>query len=230
MKVFIDPGHGGRDSGAVGNGLQEKALVLTISRHIRSMLLNEYENVEVRMSREDDRFIELGERARLANAWRADCFISVHINAGGGAGFESFVHPSRAARTVQLQQTIHPKIVSEIQVVDRGMKTANFSVLRNTSMPAILTENLFIDNTADAAKLKDNDFLRAIARGHVEGIVSAFNLRRKQGGNQVNEPSPTHQKNWEKATAKGIFNGERPKEPLTREQLATILNRLGLLD
>lgn len=178
-KIFIDPGHGGSDSGAVGNGMREKDLTLTISRQIRDMLLTEYDGVEVRMSRDSDTAVSLSERATMANNWEADYFCSVHINAGGGTGFESYIHSSLPTRTQQLQNIVHPAIVQEINVTDRGRKHANFVVLRETAMPAILTENLFIDNVNDAERLQSPSFLTRIARGHVTGITQAFGLERK---------------------------------------------------
>ena len=97
-KIFIDPGHGGTDPGAVGNGLQEKNLTLSIATQIRDMLVSEYENVEVRMSRTGDTTLSLTERTNMANSWGADYFLSVHINAGGGTGFESFIHTTKSSR------------------------------------------------------------------------------------------------------------------------------------
>lgn len=182
MKIMIDPGHGGSDPGAVGNGLQEKDLTLTISRHIRDMLQNEYSGVSVSMTRNSDVYVSLSQRASLANQWGANYFMSIHINAGGGTGFESYIHTSRTSGSVRAQDIIHPQIVQAMNVRDRGKKSANFAVLRETNMPAILTENLFIDYASDAAKLKDANYLRTIARGHVNGLERAFNLQRKSGG------------------------------------------------
>ncbi|MDY7224670.1 N-acetylmuramoyl-L-alanine amidase [Halalkalibacterium halodurans] len=180
-KIFIDPGHGGSDPGAVANGLKEKDLVLTISRHMRDMLLDEYQDVQVQMSRDSDIYLSLSERAQMANSWGADYFVSVHINAGGGTGFETFIHDSRSPKSVAYQNVVHPEILDKMDVRDRGKKAANFAVLRLTNMPAILTENLFIDNGNDAKLLKDPVFLQQIARGHVEGIAKAFGLKRKSG-------------------------------------------------
>jgi N-acetylmuramoyl-L-alanine amidase len=180
-KIFIDPGHGGSDPGAVANGLKEKNLVLTISRQVRDMLLSEYQGVEVQMSRNSDIYLSFAERATLANKWGADYFCSVHINAGGGTGFETFIHDSRPAKSVAYQNVVHPEILAKMNVRDRGKKAANYAVLRLTKMPAILTENLFIDNVSDAQLLKDPVFLQQIARGHVEGIVKVFGLKRKNG-------------------------------------------------
>ncbi|TPE68012.1 hypothetical protein AMD02_015740 [Halalkalibacterium halodurans] len=187
-KIFLDPGHGGRDPGAVANGLQEKDLVLTISKQIRDILTSEFNGVEVTMSRESDRFLSLTERANAANRWGADYFCSIHINAGGGTGFETFIHDSRSPKSVAYQNVVHPEILTTMGVRDRGKKAANFAVLRLTNMPAILTENLFIDNPSDAKLLKDPVFLQQVARGHVEGIAKAFGLKRKSGA--VNRPVP----------------------------------------
>ncbi|GAA0359133.1 N-acetylmuramoyl-L-alanine amidase family protein [Bacillus horti] len=182
MKIMIDPGHGGHDPGAVGNGLQEKTLNLTIARHIRDILVAEYQGVEVRMTRDSDVFIGLSQRAALANSWGANYFMSIHINAGGGTGFESYIYNTRPASSVRAQDLIHPQIVQAMGVTDRGKKSANFAVLRETNMPAILTENLFIDRAADATRLANATFLRTIARGHVNGLERAFNLRKGSGG------------------------------------------------
>jgi N-acetylmuramoyl-L-alanine amidase len=188
-KIFIDPGHGGSDPGAVGNGLKEKDLVLTISRHIRDILLSEYKGVQVRMSRNSDVFLSLSERAKLANNWGADYFCSVHINAGGGTGFETFIHTSRSSKSVAHQNVVHPAIFSKMNVKDRGKKSANYAVLRQTNMPSILTETLFIDNANDAKLLKDSKFLQSVARGHAEGIAKAFGL--KGGSSKPSNPKPS---------------------------------------
>lgn len=181
-RIFLDPGHGGSDPGAVGNGLQEKTLTLAIATRIRDILLNEYQGVEVRMSRTNDVFVGLTERTQQANAWNANYFMSIHINAGGGTGFESFIHTNAGAETARLQGIIHPAIIQQMNVTNRGQKRANFAVLRTSNMPAILTENLFIDRAADADLLRSSAFLDRVARGHVNGLAQAFNLQRGGGG------------------------------------------------
>ncbi|UYL93790.1 N-acetylmuramoyl-L-alanine amidase [Geobacillus phage vB_GthS_NIIg9.7] len=180
VRIVLDAGHGGKDGGAVGNGLKEKDLTLKIVKHI-GRLLSEYEGVEVHYTRTDDRFLELSERAAIANKLKADYFISVHINAGGGTGFESYIYNgSVSAKTIAYQNVVHGEIMKAIgNVKDRGKKRANYAVLRSTNMPAILTENLFIDNKTDAAKLKSEQFLLQVAYGHVQGIVKAFGLKKK---------------------------------------------------
>ncbi|MED4916701.1 N-acetylmuramoyl-L-alanine amidase [Geobacillus thermodenitrificans] len=180
VRIVLDAGHGGKDPGAVANGLKEKDLTLSIVKHI-GRLLSEYEGVEVHYTRTDDRFLELSERAAIANKLKADYFISVHINAGGGTGFESYIYNGSVSQaTIACQNVIHAEIMKAIgNVRDRGKKRANYAVLRETRMPALLTENLFIDNATDAAKLKSEQFLLQVAHGHVQGIVKVFGLKKK---------------------------------------------------
>ena len=178
-RVYIDPGHGGSDPGAVGNGLQEKNLTLAIALGVRDQL-NANWDVDIRMSRTTDLTRSLSYRSSDANSWGATIFVSVHINAGGGTGFESFRYTSASSGAVALQNAMHPHILSGMRsvssVTDRGKKSGNLHVLRETNMPAILTENLFIDRAADAALLKNSGFLAATARGHAQGIAQYLGL------------------------------------------------------
>ncbi|MGG3804851.1 N-acetylmuramoyl-L-alanine amidase [Metabacillus fastidiosus] len=180
VKLFIDPGHGGTDPGAVGNSLQEKNLTLQIAAAMQEILIEEYENIEIRLSRSGDETLSLSARTNAANRWDADYFVSIHINSGGGTGFESFIHSSAGRSTATYQDYLHEDILKESNFTNRGQKAANFHVLRETTMPAILTENGFIDTAADANKLKDSSFIEKLARGHVNGIARAFQLKRKQ--------------------------------------------------
>ncbi|SFA54090.1 N-acetylmuramoyl-L-alanine amidase [Parageobacillus thermantarcticus] len=182
VKIFIDPGHGGTDPGAIGNGLQEKNVTLQIATRIRDILLAEYNNVSIRMSRTGDQTVSLTERTNAANAWGADFYLSVHINSGGGTGYEDYVYLGVGVPTTIYQKNIHEQIIKLVDFFDRGMKQANFHVLRETNMPAVLTENGFIDNANDAAKLKSSSFIENIARGHVNGIARSFGLPKKSGG------------------------------------------------
>ncbi|WP_144483344.1 N-acetylmuramoyl-L-alanine amidase [Bacillus pumilus] len=179
VKIFIDPGHGGTDSGAAANGLLEKNITLQIAILLRDMLISEYDGVSVRLSRSTDQSVTLAQRTNAANSWGADYFVSIHINAGGGTGFESYVYPGVSAPTTTYRNALHDEIVRSVDFANRGKKTANFHVLRETSMPAILTENGFIDTTADANKLRNATFLQGIARAHATGLEKAFQLKKK---------------------------------------------------
>lgn len=204
-KIYLDPGHGGHDPGASANGIQEADIVLAIALETRRILNNEYAGATVRMSRTDDTFKTLSWRADDANDWGADYFISIHCNAGGGNGFESYRYSGLDGTTV-LQRNMHSgvmiRMTDEAPWIDsRGMKSANFAVLRETNMPAVLTENLFVDHDDSANLLKNAGFLRAVARGHAEGIASVAGLTEiKDGGNDVavsdKDLSRIATKNW----------------------------------
>lgn len=184
MKLYLDPGHGGSDPGARGNGLKEKDITLDIALKIRSILANDYENVEVRMGRTSDVYKSLDQRTVDANEWQADYFMSIHCNAfnGSAQGYEDYIHSSLAdsSTTAKHQNTLHGENIKVNQLKDRGKKKANFHVLRESVMPALLTENGFIDNAHDSALMKEASWRQKVAQSHVNGLVKAFNLQRKQ--------------------------------------------------
>ena len=180
VKVYIDPGHGGNDPGAVANGLREKDLTLKIAKYMRDYLLNKYTGVSVRMSRETDKTVSLSARTNDANKWGANAFISIHINAGGGTGFESYVYPGVGQATRNLQNAVHSEVMKVFSGFrDRGKKQANFHVLRETKMSAVLTENGFIDTKKDADFLKSDANLRKIGEAHAKGVAKYFSLKKK---------------------------------------------------
>ncbi|PLR77132.1 N-acetylmuramoyl-L-alanine amidase [Bacillus sp. V3-13] len=182
VKFFIDPGHGGRDSGAIGNGIEEKQINLQIALKVRDILMAEYENTEIKMSRTSNQTVSLAERTALANGWGANYLLSIHVNSGGGTGYEDYIYSGTGAPTTSYQNIVHEEAVKITGFRDRGKKQANFHMLRETAMPALLTENGFIDNQADAASLKQASFIERIARGHVNGLARAFNLPQKKDG------------------------------------------------
>lgn len=184
VKIYLDPGHGGNDPGAQGNGLQEKNVTLSIANRVRNILVNEYSNATVKMSRTGDQTVGLAQRTNEANAWGADYFLSIHINAGGGTGYEDYIHSalSDTSRTASLRNTMHVEITKLINMRNRGKKKKNLHVLRESSMPAMLTENGFIDTKADADKMKQASWLDQVARGHANGLEKALGLQKKAGG------------------------------------------------
>lgn len=144
FKLFLDPGHGGKDSGATGNGLMEKNITLKICQLIRDRLQNDYEGIAILMSRSGDSYPTLTARTEKANAWGADFYLSVHVNSGGATGFESFIYPGVGQPTTSYQNTIHQEIIKATGFYDRGKKQGDFHVLRESRMPALLTENGFL--------------------------------------------------------------------------------------
>lgn len=184
MKLYLDPGHGGTDPGAQGNGLKEKDIALDIALRVRNLLMNNYENVEVLMSRTGDTMKSLEHRTNEANTWGATFYLAIHCNAfnGSAQGYEDYIHSSLSdsSTTATYQNIIHAEVVKLNQLVNRGKKKANFHVLRESNMPAFLSENGFIDNPQDASLMKDSAWRQKVAQGHVNGLQKAFNLQRKQ--------------------------------------------------
>jgi N-acetylmuramoyl-L-alanine amidase len=124
------------------------------------------------------------DRSAKANAVHADMYCSIHINASvsaSGNGFETFIYDKTTSSTTKkLQQVMHKNILNSAPYFkDRGMNSANFSVLRNSHMSAILTESGFITNKADSDVLKDAKKITAIAKGHALGIAEFLNLQKK---------------------------------------------------
>jgi len=170
--ICIDPGHGGKDPGAVADdGTLEKDLTLDIALKLKGLL--EDAGAKVIMTRTKDVFISLGERAAVANRAHADIFISVHINAVKDRNSQS------GARGVQMYYCgdsgifakVMQKEVSDILATgDSGTFERRFAVLRRTNMPAVLAEIGFLSNPDDIALLKNETFRHNAARGIFNGL------------------------------------------------------------
>ncbi|WP_078410302.1 N-acetylmuramoyl-L-alanine amidase [Priestia abyssalis] len=191
-KIWLDAGHGGKDPGAVANGLLEKELVLKMQGYMIDYLRIHYEGFLIEATRTKDVFETLQGRARRANAWEADVFMSLHINAGGGTGFESFVYSQPSQASVALQNVVNQAALATAKKYGLGVhggvanKRANYSVLRETAMPAILMETAYIDSK-DTALLKNNQFLRDMSEAYACGLAKFLGLKPKtQVQNVVN--------------------------------------------
>ena len=190
--IFLDPGHGGSDSGAVSNGLREKDLTLSVYNKVSSRLASL--GYSVLTSRNTDKDVSLVSRADQANKSNADMLLSIHFNAGGrGAsyGIETYYYksrpeytpainkdkhddPERLEKSRKLAQKIQQSLVSKTGAYDRGVKRETFAVLRETSIPSILVELGFIDNQEEASKIKTNEYQEKLADGIVDGIVEYY--------------------------------------------------------
>jgi N-acetylmuramoyl-L-alanine amidase len=168
LVIAIDAGHGGRDPGAIGlNGLRETDINLDISQQVASLL--QQQGVQVVMTRRDDREIDLAPRVQTAESARADIFVSIHANAAGtdANGVETYYYSTGYA----LAQAIQSSIVSELDVVDRGVKQARFYVLTQTSMPSALVEVGFVTGRQDASRLRDPAYRTRMAQAIARGIL-----------------------------------------------------------
>ncbi len=188
--VVIDPGHGGSDPGAVGCGLEEEDAVLEVA--LRTADLLRADGYTVHLTRSDDRFVGLSARAAFANDRGASRFISIHANANAGTpatGTETFVHTSAGSTSRSLGGAVQEEMIAAWGLRDRGLKTANFAVLRQTSMPASLSEMGFINNCGiDAPLLGNSARLQEMAVAHYRGVVRSFG---RTPGSPAPTPDPT---------------------------------------
>ncbi|MCK4358287.1 MAG: N-acetylmuramoyl-L-alanine amidase [Candidatus Cloacimonetes bacterium] len=215
-RIVIDPGHGGKDPGAVGRilKLKEKDIVLNIAKETKQLLENNLD-VEILLTREDDRFVSLGDRTEFANNHQADLFVSIHCNASRNTranGTEVYyLSPAKTteARAVEalendairfedpesikrytdldfilydmrqseyliesidLTEMCQKSLVKELGTNDKGVKHANFYVLRGAFMPAILVEVAFLSNKWEEQRLKSNWFQNQAAKAIYESI------------------------------------------------------------
>lgn len=228
--VWIDAGHGGKDPGAVGNGLQEKDIALAVSLGVKERLEVEYEGVWVLLSRRTDVFLELKERTDSANKAGADLLVSIHCNAGGGAGgFETFRYTSASTKSTAFQNILHAEIMAALKpfgVIDRGKKSKNLHMVRESKMPAVLTENLFIDVVSDADRLKRPDVIKAIIQGHVSGIAKYLGLKKKEAAAVAKAPEWKEKgREWLIKNA-NISPDWKATDPVDIGTLGTILGRV----
>ncbi len=175
--VIIDPGHGGKDSGAIGiGGVLEKDVILPISKRITEVL--ERNGIQVIMTRDSDYFVTLPGRVTMAERANADVFVSIHANSAGAnrpevSGLETYHYDSG----LRLAQIVHSKILQSLNVRDRKVRKARFYVLRKTSMPSILVETGFLTGRDDAAKLRTSAYQNQMADAIAQGILQYLKSR-----------------------------------------------------
>ncbi len=221
--IVIDPGHGGKDPGAIGHGIYEKKITLAVSRYLFDFLKKNIRGIVPKMTRTGDRFVELSKRTEIANRMltgdKNGIFVSIHVNASLSpkiSGFETyFLSPNptneeaRATSTIEnnvivMETTNHRKKYDDVEYVEalmlntqiqkessmlahqiqrylreevdesksRGVKKADFYVLRGSLMPAVLVEIGYISNSREAKSLRDRNYQRKIAEGIGRGIMN----------------------------------------------------------
>jgi len=186
MIILVDIGHGItpqyklNDPGACGNNLIEANLNEIISNEVIDRLQNKYICEIIVLPRG-----QLSDRTKYANKINADYLISFHCNSAtniNASGWESHIYTNPSSKSIEYQKVIHNEVMSYLKnynVIDRGMKKSNFHILRESNMPAILLENLFVSSSNNAKLLKDNKFLDGLADSIVNGLVKCFNLQLK---------------------------------------------------
>lgn len=230
-KVCLDAGHGGMDPGAIGKNAKEKDVVLQITLKIGA-ILKEY-GVEVIYTREQDlpetQKLLLNKRTSIANAAKADLFVSIHANAAAATtahGQETYCYKG-STKGATLAQNIQKEIVAASGLYNRGVKTANYQVLVDTTMPAALVETAFISNPDEEKLLKDSAWQQKIAVAIARGILTTLGISFKEEPVKT-EPVKSESnfpESWEWAKELGITDGSNPTGYAKREHVIEFLYR-----
>ncbi|KEQ26045.1 N-acetylmuramoyl-L-alanine amidase family protein [Paenibacillus tyrfis] len=175
-RVYIDPGHGGKDNGASSlNKRYEKDFVLALGQKVTALLEKE-PKIEVTMTRSNDTFIELDERPNMANNADADLFVSIHANSAGSetvGGTETYYWTEQSLDFAKL---MHKYLVEATGFPDRKVKQERFVVIKKSTMPAVLLEVGFLTNRAEEEQMYQDAFQNKVAASIVTAIKKQLNL------------------------------------------------------
>ncbi|MBN3949913.1 MAG: N-acetylmuramoyl-L-alanine amidase [Nostoc sp. NMS7] len=176
--VIIDPGHGGKDSGALGlGGAREKDVILPIGKKLGEIL--QQNGIQVILTRDSDYFVTLPGRVQLAERANADVFVSIHANSAGASrpdvnGLEVYYYDSG----LDLARIVRSSILQSIGTLkDRGVRRARFYVLRKSSMPSILVETGYMTGREDMARLRTSAYQNQMAEAIARGVLQYLKRR-----------------------------------------------------
>jgi N-acetylmuramoyl-L-alanine amidase len=172
--VVLDPGHGGHDRGASIGYVFEKHLALDTGRRVEALLKKQ--GLRVVMTRSTDSFVTLPGRAEIGNRYSNAIFVSLHYNdnrTSAPSGVEAYYH---FTGSYSLAAYIQAYLVQRTKMTNRGVKHANFHVIRNTTRnPAVLIECGFVSNATERSRMMTGEFRARIAEGIAQGIVAYRN-------------------------------------------------------
>jgi N-acetylmuramoyl-L-alanine amidase len=231
MLIVIDAGHGPNTPGkrTPDGSMKEYEFNNAVANHLRNELA-QYENVRIHFTHSDREDVSLKCRTDEANRLCADLFVSIHANAAGAdwssaEGIETFVYKTRPREAVALAEKVQAQLIASTGRKNRGVKAADFHVLRETHMTAILVECGFMTHREEAALLKLDEYRRKVAAAIARAIAEQYGLKRKESVQVATKPTGSLEKAVEWARKHGISNGERLDEPATRAQVLLMLYR-----
>lgn len=260
VKIALDAGHGINTPGKRSPdderewSFNNKVLIAAAER------LNQYKDVQIlRLDDPTGRTdVPLRTRTNKANNWKADVLVSIHHNAntskwGTWGGVETFTHPQSSKASKEIASIINPIIVKAMGLRDRGTKTSNLHMVRESSMPSILTEGGFMDSLTDIKALRDDNKLKAQGYAIADGLAKYFKLefKNEQASNHnkgeltmsqyeelkkeienlknqlssEREVSKSFEESWNWTKSKEFLDGSNPGRYVTREQLSAVLYR-----
>jgi N-acetylmuramoyl-L-alanine amidase len=173
--VMLDPGHGGKDPGAIGpSGLREVDVILPVAKRVAEIL--ERQGIAVKMTRNSDYFVGLDERVTMSRDAGATIFVSIHANSIDGRPDVNGLELYHYNLGQSLAETVHNAVLDYVNkngfyLADRRVRSARFLVLRKSAIPAILVETGYLTNEAEAARLRRDDYQKAMAEGIAKGII-----------------------------------------------------------
>jgi len=183
--IVLDPGHGGSDSGAIGpTGVTEKSITLRVATELRQLLLDA--GAKVLMTRTTDVDVapqpatdagELQARCDVANQAKADIFLSIHMDSfsnGSAKGTTGYYYAKGSQAGKRLADYVRQGVIDQIGTTDRGTKSCNFYVVKNTTMPASLVELAFVSNSQEETLMNSTDGIKKAAKGIFNGMSQYF--------------------------------------------------------
>lgn len=249
-KVVLDPGHGNQSNNQSPDGTySEPEFALDMAERMRAILTRHGVAVTFTRSGADNPTgkadtNDLQYRCDVANAIKdLDLFVSLHTNAAGSGwssarGWEIYASSpgDTAGRNIAAKAIAKRVREAGVTVHGEAVKHERFYVLKNTTAPAVLIEHGFHTNKEDVALLKNADYRKKLAVAQCKGILDYLGIAydgqdelEEEAGKDTPEPSTWAKEAWEKAVQKGILDGSNPQGNCTREMLATVLDRLGLI-
>ncbi|MDR0880553.1 MAG: N-acetylmuramoyl-L-alanine amidase [Clostridioides sp.] len=176
--ILIDPGHGGNDKGTLSTdheGIYEKDVTIKIGKQIAEKL-SKQDDIEIIMTRTDDEYVSLSERAAMAKQYNVDALVSIHINAQVGAndarGIETWYRTGSTDGSDKFARVVQDTLLTYVDDRDRGIFENNFQVLRESNVPSILVECGFITNKEDEKNLFDSKYVSQLSDGIAQGVLS----------------------------------------------------------
>ena len=233
--VCLDPGHGpGNVNGSPDGTYKEWEFTWDMAQRIKPLL--EAQGVGVVLTKTADNYPSLTERANISNKAKPDCFVSIHTNAAGEGGWSSAsgleiytsAGPMTAQRNVLASDLVNAFHAAGVALRSEPIKHEMYTVLAKTDAPAALIEYGFHTNKMDTEYLKDSKYRDKLAEATAKGICTYLNVNWKKD-EPVSDWEQERDEAWQAAKEAGILDGTRPEDPVTRQELAVVLDRLNLI-
>lgn len=233
--VCLDPGHGpGNVNGSPDGTYKEWEFTWDMAQRVKPLL--EAKGVGVVLTKTADNYPSLTERANISNKAKPDCFVSIHTNAAGEGGWSSAsgleiytsAGPMTAQRNVLASDLVNAFHAAGVSLRSEPIKHEMYTVLAKTDAPATLIEYGFHTNRDDVEYLKDTKYRDKLAEATAKGICTYLSVDWKKD-EPVSDWEQERDEAWQAAKEAGILDGTRPEDPVTRQELAVVLDRLNLI-